>query len=361
MKTAYLLSACGLGALLMASCSSDEPISTNVVNDNSISFRPAVTSRGAETTNANLNEIYVNAFMNDSIYFPSTLFSKGADNYFSATPNKRWPGDESTLQFFAYAPSQDALGADITVTEGATPNLTLESFTVADSIADQVDFVTASASGTRTANETTGVPLDFKHRLAQIEIRAKSENPDYTFEVAGARIGRAEYIGSFDFAKEEWTLDDWHDTNVWSTECTPFTLTATPQSLMGNAGNAMMIPQQLTPWDPTGDPDNVAREAYLSVKVRITNTDGVCVFPFPAHKAEYRGARYGWASIPVNQKWEQGTKYIYVLDFTEGAGNTDPDDPQPGTPVLGGPIKFTVNVEKWSENTIPVPMTPVLK
>ncbi len=228
--------------------------------------------------------------------------------------------------------------------------MTLESFSIPEEIADQVDFITANASGTRKDNETSGVELTFDHRLSQIELRAKSENDTYTYKVIGARIGRVQYTGTFDFNTNQWTLDDWHDTAIYTSNCDTTTLTATPVSIMGASGNAMLMPQTLTPWSPTGDPDNVAREAYLSVLVNITRTDnGVQIYPFPSESDfTFKPVReYGWASIPLSGTWEQGKKYIYTLDFTNGAGTIDPDDPYPGTPIIGDQIKFTVQVNDW--------------
>lgn len=343
-----------IAALSLASCADNEPIAVN--KGDAIAFRSGISSRAVETTNANLNSIYVTGFLeNNAAYFKNLNFVKGSDSYFTSTPEYDWLGDNESISFQAYAPSMDELGADIEISDDA-PNMTLQSYVTPDSIGDMVDFITANAVGTRENNEASGVELTFKHRLAQIELRAKSENPTYTFEVAGIRIGRPQTTGSFDFAKEEWTLDSWHNTAVWTSSCTPTTLTADPVSIMGPAGNAMFIPQTLTAWSPTGDPDNVAREAYISVLVRISTTeDGVQVYPFPT---DTRNVKYAWASVPLSGTWEQGKKYIYTLDFTAGAGNVDPDDPTPGKPVLGGPIKFTVNVDNWSEEDIPTPYTP---
>ncbi len=362
-KTPLFLMA--LSALALASCSEDEPVSVRQATNEAISFRSGMGTRATETTNANLDKIYVTAVYGDStynssrqrtgfdysLYFDNEEFDKGADSYFTAANGKKyaWLGDTQQINFFAYSPSQDELGADI-ITKDDNSGMTLESFAVPENIADQVDFITANASGNKKSNETSGVELTFDHRLSQIEIRAKSENQNYTVKVAGARIGRAQYMGTFDFNTNEWTLDDWHDTAIYDTTCDTTTLAATPVSLMGTAGNAMLMPQTLTPWSPEGDPDNVAREAYLSVLVNITRTDnGVQIYPF-AEEVQYTHAplrEFGWASIPLAGTWEQGKKYIYTLDFTNGAGHTDPDDPIPGKPVIGEDIKFTVNVTDW--------------
>ena len=365
-KTPLFLMA--LSAAVLASCSEDEPVSVRQSTNEAISFRSAMGTRASETTNANLDRIFVTAVYGDStvnaatkkfngyknnLYFDNAEFDKGADSFFTAAAGKKydWLAPSQKINFFAYAPSQDELGADILMKEDNS-GMTLESFAVPEEISEQVDFITANASGSREANETSGVELTFDHRLSQIELRAKSENDEYTYKVIGARIGRPQFMGTFDFNTNQWTLDDWHDTAVYTSSCDTTTLSSTPVSIMGASGNAMLMPQTLTPWDSKNDPDNVAREAYLSVLVNITRTDnGMQIYPY-ANESEFSHQpvrEYGWASIPLAATWEQGKKYIYTLDFTNGAGVIDPDDPDPGKQIIGGPIKFTVKVNDWVE------------
>lgn len=61
---------------------------------------------------------------------------------------------------------------------------------------------------------------------------------------------------------------------------------------------------------------------------------------------------FGWASVPVGVNWERGNKYIYTLDFTNGVGIQDPEDPKPGTPIIGSGITFSVSVVGWDENNL---------
>ena len=112
----------------------------------------------------------------------------------------------------------------------------------------------------------------------------------------------------------------------------------------------MLLPQQLVAWDPDGDAANSAAGAYLSVKLQVNTAAGAQVYPFNTDK------ECQWAAIPLNTNWEQGKKYIYTIDLSHGAGYVDPHDPQPGTPVLGGPIKFTVNVVDWTDTPVDLPM-----
>ena len=320
--------------LALASCTTEDAVEVN--SGREISFRPAMASRATETTNANLAEFKASAFIGQDAYFNQVTFSKNGSFYTSAK-DYLWPGDNTEIDFVAYAPS-DLSGVTLTA-EGKT----LSDYAPAASIADQEDVVTATATGTREADETAGVPLEFGHRLSQIEVRGKTANDVYTFKVTGVRIGSAVSSGTFDFDTKEWTIGA-DKADYENTYADAITLSAEPVSLMGEGGNAMLIPQQLTAWKPDTDGANTAGGAYLSVRLQIATAEtGTQIYPFPSN------GECEWAAIPIDTNWEAGKKYIYTLDFTHGAGNVDPHDPDPGKPVLGGPIKFTVQVDEWTD------------
>lgn len=342
MKTTKLLLTIAVLGLGMASCAQDDAVSEN--KGNAISFRPAMGTRATETTNANLSDIKVAAFLGNETYFEPLDFIKGSDSFFTSTPEYHWPGDDAVLSFYAYAPANLS---GVTLTPDAK---TLTGFSPAANIADQIDFISSNATGKRSANEASGVELTFDHRLAQIEIRAKADNQAYTFKISGIRIGQPVAQGNFDFATNTWTLGS-NKAIYEETYGTPVTLTANAQNVMGAEGNAMLLPQQLVAWNPTGDAANSAAGAYLSVKLQVNTAAGAQVYPFNTDKD------CQWAAIPINTNWEPGKKYIYTLDLSHGAGYVDPHDPEPGTPVLGGPIKFTVNVVDWTDNPVSLPMT----
>ncbi|MBD5370867.1 MAG: fimbrillin family protein [Bacteroides sp.] len=340
-KTLLILSAAAM-TLGMASCAKDEPISVN--EGAAINFRPSLGTRATETTNANLSEITVAGFMGTSQYFNPLLFTKASDGYFESSPEYNWPGDDTELIFYAYSPATP--GGTVTLTPDAK---TLTGFSPAADIASQVDFITASASGKRSVNETSGVPLTFNHMLSQIEVLAKTDNTAYTYKVTGVRIGENVSKGDFDFTTSSWTLGTdkaYYD----ETYTTPVTLGAAPVSVMGTEGAAMLIPQTLTPWAPATDASNTAGGAYLAIRLQINTTAGAQVYPFPSD------TQCEWAAIPIDKSWEPGKKYVYTLDLTHGAGYVDPHDPQPGTPVLGGPIDFTVSVADWTDSAQDLPM-----
>ncbi len=341
-KTLFLIS---LAALGLTACTNDETLSEiDSQEQKNISFRPAMGTRATETTNANLNEINVTAFEGDTPFFEKLDFIKGSDNFFTSTPVYNWPGDDTELNFWAFSPL--TLKDQVTMTANSK---VLTDFSPATDIAQQVDFITANATGKKSANEASGVPLTFDHQLSQIEVLAKTDNTAYVYKVTGVRVGAPVSKGTFDFTTKAWTLGTGNDIYT-DTYATPVQLGSTAQSVMGAGGNLMLIPQQLTAWDVKNDAENSANGAYLSIKLQINTVAGAQMYPFPSD------GDCQWAAIPIDTNWEAGKKYTYTLDLTNGAGYVDPHDPDPSTPVLGGPIKFTVDVTDWVPSDQPIPM-----
>lgn len=339
MKKTMLLA--GVAALALTSCSKDDTVDLN--RGEAISFRPAMT-RATETTNANLNSITVSGFLNGALFINKEVYSRGSDDVFTSATEYYWPGDDTPVTFYAYSPA--APGGTVTLTADSKE---LSDFSPASDISSQVDFITSTGTGRKSVNENTGLALNFGHRLAQIEVRAKTDNTAYTYKVTGVRIGRPVSTGSFNFDNTAWTLGT-TKADYETTYTNAVTLGSTAQNVMGDSGNAMLIPQQLTGWNPTADAPNTAEGAYISVRLQIATAEtGVQVYPFPSN------GECEWAAVGINDNWEPGHRYVYTLDLTHGAGYVDPKNPDPGTPVLGGPIKFTVSVEPWVESTIQQP------
>lgn len=339
-------------AMLIASCSSDDVVSTNT--GRAIDFRTSVGTRGAETTTANISKFWVTAIDEAGAnYFSKQEFTKD-DAFFTSSPLYYWPAGK--LNFVAYSPSETDLGANVTINNTTK---TLADFSPAAKIADQKDFVTATATGTKAANETNGVELTFAHQLSQIEIKAKNANTGYVYKVVGVRIGKPVSKGTFTFDSNTWSLTTTEKTN-YEVEYTaaPRTLAADAATMMGTANdNAMLLPQQLVAWTPETDKTNTHNGAYIALKIQITTKDGALVYPAKGD--------YDWAAVAINTNWEAGKKYVYTLDFSSGAGKVDPEKPdptdptdpfKPGEDILGKPIKFTVTVTEWTSADQPVIM-----
>lgn len=340
-------------AMLIASCSSDDVVSTNT--GRAIDFRTSVGTRGAETTTANINKFWVTAIDEAGAnYFSKQEFTKDG-GFFTSSPVYYWPAGK--LNFVAYSPSATDLGGTLTINNTTKE---LKDFSPATTIANQKDFVTAAASGTRVANETNGVELTFAHQLSQIEIKAKNTNAGYVYKVVGVRIGKPVSKGIFTFGANTWALITTEKAN-YAVEYTsaPIILAENAATMMGTANdNAMLLPQQLTAWTPKADQTNANNGAYIALKIQITTKDGARVYPAT-------GKDYDWAAVAINTNWEAGKKYVYTLDFSNGAGKVDPEKPEPTDPtdpfkpgedILGGPIKFKVTVTDWAPADQPVEM-----
>lgn len=109
--------------------------------------------------------------------------------------------------------------------------------------------------------------------------------------------------------------------------------------MLASNGSAMLIPQQLDGWDP----ENVSTTtgAYiavlLQVKMKGTNTQ--------AYPLTITGKEYAWALIPISTNWKKGYKYVYTLDFSNGAGY----DETTGKKIFDGTISFTCDETPWAE------------
>lgn len=218
----------------------------------------------------------------------------------------------------------------------------LTNYAPATDITSQQDFITATATGSKS-NEATGVALTFKHRLSQIEIKAKNTEDTYVYKVQGVRIAQPVSKATFDFGTDAWELGSEKEIYEVTYSGSEKTLEHSAVSIMKTDGdNAMLLPQQLVAWNSETDKSNTKKGAYLSVLINITKADG----SDPVYPAE--AGQYGWAAVPIDTNWEAGKKYVYTLDFSNGAGKVDPDVPEGGgEDILGSPIKFTVTVDEW--------------
>lgn len=381
----------GIAALAFASCAKDTV--TEVNRGMAIDFRVAAQTRATETTTANLDEFKVTAIavedeQETEIYFDRQLFEvveeKEGDvvksRYFISDPVYYWPKG-GTLKFYAYSP------VDMNVKE--EDGKTVEDFTPAPKVEDQVDFITARAIATHTTEiESTGVGLAFTHELTQIQVKATNSNEGYKYTIKAFEIGNVDGKGTFDFTKavgSRWTLSN-DKTTDYTVDFEEVVLNATPTVFLGETNSAMLLPQQLTAWTNTDEGD---AGTYFAVLARIETAAGTVVYPKAAEEDNTNGVegqaegddagegeveeekKFGWLAVGVDTKWEPGNKYVYTLDFSTGAGI--PVEPggnvsEGGNEELfGGPIKFTTEVAAWTttnditikkEVTVPPVITP---
>lgn len=355
MKKSVLFLA-SAASLALASCS-NEAVEMN--QGEAISFRTAFEmpkGRASEITNSNMGE-KIGSITVDAVnqfgdyYFKGVVFNRDGNNFISG--NKYyWPNDGSSLTFTAY-------NGDGKYMNGA------EAYTPATDAANQIDLIYSKGATGSKAKQADGVTLEFQHALSQVEVRAYNSNPAYVIEVANVKLGNLGATSKFDINL---------DAPAWGaiSGVTAYTNTAAKldadgngtklngvaASMMFDGGNMMVIPQKVNAWAKNAEDkyptlDATDKAGYIALYVRIHTKDDAWVYP--AKDATYtEGNKQGfaWVAVPVAFDFEAGKHYIYTLGFGEGAGITDPTEPDP-KPVLAGEIKLNVDVKGWVEQNVP--------
>lgn len=375
-KAIFMMAA---AAITMASCSSDE--TTDVAKSSQISFTAKVgkNSRGAETTTANLAEMWVTGYDITQAdapteYFADQLFSKTKDagkSDFIPTRPWYWQAGKS-YKFIGIHPAK----ADWLGTLNIAAGEVTYSAEIPAAIADQKDLIIDAVKGQADTDAENGLQMKFQHILSQLQFKVKNTNEHLTYHIAGIRIVNAANKGSFTFNTEarqgSWAEQtDGKVTYEMLFKDSPIELTTTGNTeafLTPENSGAMIVPQKLTPWN--GNVVSIAapydKGAYIALLINVKYTaDGKYMYPAKAATDK----DYGWVAVPVPAAsktetkaiWSMGNKYIYTLDLTKGCGKVDPvnpnpeggvvepggKDPEPGANIFGKPIFFTVIVADW--------------
>lgn len=378
MKTMKHLFYAGLALAALSSCSQDE--TSHVDTTGAIGFRTSLgkTTR-AEIKLSNLGSFNVTAFPNagGSNYFTDlAVSSSDAGVTWNTASVYYWPA--GTLDFTAYAPT--SISSLVSIAHGAG-NQKITGFEVEQAVSSQKDVVAAFNSGDKAAYGTSGVPMNFKHILSQIEVKAKCTNSKLRVKVKGVKLGAINSKGNFAFPQTATVSSYSVPRTNWASLSAPkdflaedtggpeVTLNGTAQSIMFGSDNFMMIPQQLTKYVQASAPTG----AYIAVLCRMDIDDGssnyTALYPSAVPTA------YAFAAVGIDTEWQPGKKYVYTLEFGDGGGVVPPnqDNPNPGggtvtppvgpdfpsnpgDPILNNPIKFTVTVDNWADQNENVSM-----
>lgn len=376
MKKNLLFAA--LAASVMVSCSNDDIVDVN--HGEGIAFRTSMDralTRANATTLQNMTEFNVTAIGNNANYFTDMTVTKIGGEWKPAH-TYYWPGYE--LSFFAYTPKISGVSISNDRSE-------IKAFSPERKAAEQKDLLVSFNKGDKK-NENNGIAMNFKHALSQIEVLAKCSNDKIKIEVLGVKMENAAAKADFTFPKEVTTTDYTLPQEQWSNLQEKddhskaymikgeknMVLTDKAQSIMFGDNNFMLIPQKQTKWDGSAD----TKGTYLSVLCRIYSLDGdkeTLLYPRPTQDDNKNG-KYAFAAVGIDIDWKPGMKYTYTLNFCGdggGAGEIDPNpgpvdptdpnpgpvDPNPGPggeEILGKPIKFTVTVDEWKDESKDVDM-----
>lgn len=354
---------CASMALMLASCSNDETV--ELAKEKGISFRGTVglNTRAQNTGTAELLDgkvLYVTTFKpNGERLFVETEYVYDGGVWI-AQPAQIW-GVNEKLSFVLTYPKLAEFNANYTLMtdKGADTYVTVN-----EEIPDQKDFLVAHLTDVSKTDGSVNVSL--KHVFSSIEIWAKNTNNAFKYKVKGIRLCGVNKTGCVSFTAVDAMCNGNVDTRTYELLYdTPVTLNNDAQSLMDTAGNAILPPQAplnenykdiAQKWQLESPAD--AKSTYISVLINLKAAAGAVIYPAGSTADN---ETYGWVSVPVSYEWESGKKYVYTLDFSDGAGRVDPNEPgndvDPGgkdpakaQSVLGGLIKFGLKVTQWNED-----------
>ena len=350
-KAIYIYAA---AALTLASCSSDEVI-RQAERADTISFRGVVglNTRAVNMTQDKLeNEgMYVTTFTPDGErLYGETQYTLTGGAWVSNPPQK-WGGN-SQLSFFLTSPKLSEWATDFELTADNKAQELL--ITIGEDIPTQKDYVVAYLPNANKDEFNKPTEAHLKHLLSSVVIKAKNTNDAFRYEVKGIRFNGVNRQACVNFLTESARHCAIDTRSYELTYSTAVTLNGESQSLMRSAQNAILAPQPeegtlAQRWD--GSAPALSTQSYISVLVNITSKYGAQVYP--------AGGGFGWVAIGVPYEWESGKKYVYTLDFSDGAGRVDPNpgdavhpgvgDPALGQPILGKRVKFGIAVSPWGD------------
>ncbi len=260
------------------------------------------------------------------------------------------------------------------------PGYKLGRFYVPKDISQHVDFITAHQMGKKGENEMSGLRLNFHHQLAQVELRGYNNSSFYNVDVAGVMLSNPMVAGAmFNFCDESGQLLQ-AEGGHWEVATNPMyseveyiyqpanaetlqpadnILRLSPNapiiaadgatdhslgiSLMGNGGNAMVLPTARDIWDYKADPVNENKSMYIGVLMNVTTvetaeTQSTQLYP-PLNSAKAKGLHI--VSFVVDKESE--AIHMRVYKDEDGRYYENPD-------FSGNPVALNV-VEEIDEET----------
>lgn len=162
--------------------------------------------------------------------------TKSDGTVWSTSQVRYWPGENRTLQFFAWAP----VDAAFTATPGSPESTTLE-YTVPTTVTDQKDVVVATTEEI-AGNANTTQPLAFRHICTAVKFKVGDQMQAGT--IKKITISGVHNSGAYDMASDSWQLGS--NTTAFSIE-QDIEMTGNESGSMITDGENtfMMLPQEL--------------------------------------------------------------------------------------------------------------------
>ena len=262
----------------------------------------AVTRATVMTTSKFLNFKAFGYYFTEGSYTAEVKGTKILDGIFNSVDQTTWteksgekfywPSD-GKVTFFGYSPSELPESNSYSYSEaGGYPTV---SYTVNNTIADQVDFLVAQLANQTKDSNAGKVSLSFKHALTQIVFKLKGDDKNVTYKVTNIAFNNLKATGSYDYKTNSWTPS--------STPAFSYSITLTENnSFVGgdDAAKTLEDANQLMILMPQELSDVTVDVTFSAEK------NGVEIFPSGVKTATLSGT------------WFAGDKYVYTLVLKAG-------------------------------------------
>lgn len=382
-------------AMFAASCTKDEVINKNVKPANSIGIdistgktRAAIVDLGALKASNGFG-VYATAtsigLTGNYVYIDNKIYKFDGSNWAWDGGDAMWPiTNNYPMDFYAYYPTGTTL----------TSALTAE-HTIAATPATQVDILAALKTNVMSRPSSGNVNMNFKHILSKINFMVKTGNT-VTVEVQSIAIKHVGNKGTFDYARQDWTVvpsmftSDYDFMKAPLDNANKFVGATAGLSVKGSDSYLMLMPQDLSVAGRTWDQTEIGlgNQSYIEVVYRMYETStGVNIVGYEdaANHPDYAGSGstatgplFVKVAYPLPTNWLMGKAYTYTIhlgtsndsggkliddNFMDEDGNdselsvVNPDtgsDINVPDPIfnINKPIGITVTVNSWDEQPV---------
>ena len=358
MKSKYL--AVALSAVALTACNNEDVLEVNQGRGISFQVATEASTRATATTTSTIDNFKVWGFTDGKTLMNGIEVSKSGSEW-TYDGTIFWPATD--VDFYSVSPAENC-GGTVNITKDKQE---ITNFTVNADQSKQVDLLYAVNKGEKKADhEASAVSINFRHALSQIVFKAKNTNENLKVIVKGVKIANIKKAGDFTYPDAATTAHNNSTTGsivattqgTWSNVSTAEKFSAgmddagvtldgkveTAKDLSNATGALFMIPQALTPWNPstTGalNADNTGVYFLLNCQILSGTNKDIQVWPSEADET------FAEIAVPANTlTWEQGKKYVYTFIFGEGAGYEPGENPNPDPTLVG--IDFTVTVDEF--------------
>ena len=360
MKSKYL--AVALSAVALVACNNEDVLEVNQGRGISFQVATEASTRAQATTTSTIDNFKVWGFTDGKTLMNGLEVSKDGDDW-TYDGTIFWPATD--VDFYSVSPAENC-GGTVNISKDAQK---ITNFTVNTDQNKQVDLLYAvNKDETKEDHAASAVNINFRHALSQIVFKAKNTNKNLKVIVKGVKIANIKKKGDFTYPTSATTDNVASESGsitsgtqgTWGTptEATTFSagmdangvtldgVVSTAKDLSNATGALFMIPQALTPWDPSTEGCNKSNNVYFLLNCQIlSGTDkNIQVWPSDAEED------YAEIAVPAETiTWEQGKKYVYTFIFGEGAGYEPGDEKDPDPTLVG--IDFDVTVDVFINGT----------